>query len=521
MDVEKTLKSLSLREKIYQTVVFRATPEFYNPQNAEEFFKRNPVGGVFVGPEVINNEKVTAKTIRESISAFKKASKVLPLFCADFERGCGFITDDEKLTIYPDLMTLGATDSASLAYEYGKGTAIEAHTLGINWNFAPVSDINVNPLNPATNTRSLGDKTDKVIPLLSSLVKGMNNHGLIATAKHFPGDGTDYRDQHFVISTNRFSTAKWWKTYGKIYKQLIKDGLLSVMAGHINFPAYQTERIDGVAPPATLSNELIGGLLKKKLGFKGVVVSDALIMSGFNKLHDCQTDAEIDCFKAGVDMMLWPAEEYVVRLEKEILSGNVSISRLDDAVRRILRVKKYVEEHIPNPTAQDFKDSKSVATAVAENGVTLIKDRFGEIPKKIKEVSIIGLSDFESDNKRLLWLKESFEKRNIKASLYFGKCDEPSKTKTSDFIIYVTACRMHNPAVHIDMRYPDWQTATFSRKKIIALATGSPYLINKYFETANIAFATYSDTKECYESFVKVLVGELCAKGKLPVTLQD
>ena len=80
---------------------------------------------------------------------------------------------------------------------------------------------------------------------------------------------------------------------------------------------------------------------------------------------------------------------------------------------------------------------------------------------------------------------------------------------------------MHNPAVHIDMRYPDWQTATFSRKKIIALATGSPYLINKYFETANIAFATYSDTKECFESFVKVLIGELNAKGKLPVTLQD
>ncbi len=521
MNVEETLKQLSLKEKIYQTIVFRATPDFYNVENMENFYQKNPVGGIFVGPEVINSEKISATTIKNSISAFKKQSKILPLFCADFERGCGFITDDERLTVYPDLMALGACDDEALAFEYGKGTALEASTLGINWNFAPVSDINVNPLNPATNTRSLGDKTEKVIPLLSSLVKGMNENGLIATAKHFPGDGTDYRDQHFVVSTNRFSVAKWWKTYGKIYKRLIADGLMSVMAGHINFPAMQTERIDNVAPPATLSYELITKLLKEKLKFKGIVVSDALIMSGFLKFHDTQTDAEITSFKAGVDMMLWPSDDYADRLEKEILNGNVPESRLDDAVRRILKVKGYLIKNTVTPTADDFEKSKNVATAVADGCVTKIKDLYNEIPKKIKEVTVIGLSDFDSDNDRLQNLKRSFEKRKIKVNLFLGKCDDISQTSSSDFIIYVTACRMHNPAVHIDMRYPDWQTATFARKKIIALATGSPYLINKYFETANMAFATYSDTAECYEAFVKVLLGELPANGKLPVSLQD
>lgn len=173
-------------------------------------------------------------------------------------------------------------------------------------------DLNINKRNPLVNVRGLTDDVNLAIKLLPQVIKGMQDNGLAACAKHFPGDGLDYRDQHIVTTNNTLSFDEWKKKSGKVFEEVIKSGVYSVMSGHITLPSYQKEIFDnGMKLPATLSHELIENLLKKEMGFDGVVVTDALGMGGFNGWYKTMDISQIESFKAGCDMMLWPSENYV------------------------------------------------------------------------------------------------------------------------------------------------------------------------------------------------------------------
>src|SRR5690606_33233501 len=156
-----------------------------------------------------------------------------------------------------------------------------------------------------TNIRAVSDRADLATRLLRQVVRGMQDNGLAATAKHFPGDGVDYRDQHLVTTRNSLSAEEWLAQHGAVFQALIDDGVYSIMTVHIVPPAFQTPEPDGRYLPCTLSYELTTELLKNKLGFEGVVVSDALIMGGYLGWYE-RTRADLECFKAGTDMLLWP-----------------------------------------------------------------------------------------------------------------------------------------------------------------------------------------------------------------------
>ena len=183
--------------------------------------------GAQVITEVLDDDGIA--TMRENAQKYLNNCKIPPIFFSDFECGCGGYI--KGLTDLPLLMSLGAANDEQLAYDYGKATALEGTCAGITAAFTPVCDINYNFRNPLVNVRSVSDDPDRMLPLVKNIIKGMQDNGLAATAKHFPGDGVDWRDQHIITTENSMDMDKWWETYGRVYKELIAEGIVTVGAG--------------------------------------------------------------------------------------------------------------------------------------------------------------------------------------------------------------------------------------------------------------------------------------------------
>ena len=518
-NVKELLAELSLEEKVYQTVIQRSEGYLYDEATAEERLAENPLGGFFVGEEIIGSETMKGDDIVHAIERANRYSKIPPIICADTEFGCGYMFPDHRYSDFPWQMTLGATADPALAYDFGKYTAIPAREIGVNLSLGPVADLNMNFMNPVVNTRAIGDDPQLVRTMLSSMVKGMQEYGMGATAKHFPGDGVDYRDQHYVLTSNTLSVEEWWETFGAVYKELIESGVLCIMAGHISFPAYQKERVDGIAPPATLSKELITGLLKQELGFKYAVMSDAVCMNAFRTVYCDQTTSELECFKAGVDLLLWPGEGYVPALIGAVRSGEIPMSRLDDAVERILLLKQ--ELGLFGDKAFETDDMTGVFgidRRTAEQAITLVRDRNGLLPcGDRKNIAVIALTDYADERESLSVFVQELAADGARVTVFHGEVTGP--TDGYDLFIYCTFCHQHKPVGYLQIT-PSWQTASLSKQNTIVAAFGSPYLINSNFPTVNTAIALYSDTEQCLRTAAKGILGKVGFPGRLPVKLQ-
>ena len=518
--IEKILSEMTTREKVYQTMIQRSENFIYSDEDAETKLKEYPFGGFFIGEEIIGSETMKGDDIIFATKRARKHSKIPPIICADTEFGCGYMFPDGRYSKFPWQMTLGATADRDMAYDFGKYTAIPAQEIGINLSLGPVSDINMNNLNPVVNTRAISDDPTLVREMLSSMVKGMQEYGMGATAKHFPGDGVDYRDQHFVLTSNTLSMDEWRRTFGAVYKELIDNGLLCVMLGHISLPAYQKERIDGIAPPATLSHELSVDLLKGELGFKYAVMSDALCMNGFRTTYCDQVKSEVECFKSGCDLMLWPTMEYADAVLAAIESGEIPMSRLDDAVRRILLTKYelglFGGKEFKTDTMDDIHD---FSRRVSEAAVTLVRDRKQLFPlKDAKKVAVIGITRNDEEYESLSAFRDEWEKNGIAVDMYREECYED--ISGYDLIVYCTFIHQHKPQGMLQIM-PSWQTGALDRNKSAVVTFGSPYLIHQNFPTVNAAIAMYSDTDDCQRAAVRAMLGQIPFAGKLPVKLPE
>lgn len=516
--IKKIMSEMTLKEKVYQTVVQRSENYIYD-ETAKEKLEAEPFGGFFVGEEIIGSKAMKGDEIIEAIKRADENLKIPPIICADTEFGCGYMFPDGRYSDFPWLMTLGATDDEELSYDFGKYTAIPAREIGVNLSLGPVADLNVNFLNPVVNTRAIGDDAELVEKMLVSMVNGMQEYGMGATAKHFPGDGVDYRDQHFVLTSNNLSVEEWKETYGKVYQGLIDNGLLCIMAGHLSLPAYQKERIDEIAPPATLSRELITDLLKGELGFKYAVMSDALCMNAFRTTYCNQQRSELECFKAGVDLLLWPSKEYPDELYNAIVNGEIPESRLNDAVERILLLKYELGLFGGKEFKTDVMDGVfDIGRRTAESGMTLIRDRHSLLPcKDKKNIAVIAVTEYEEEYESLNTFKEELAKDSANVDLYKWECN--GDASQYDLVIYCTFCRQHKPIGFMQIN-PSWQTGTLTKENEIIVAFGSPYLINSNFPTVNTAIALYSDSAECQIAAAKGILGKLAFNGKLPIKMQ-
>lgn len=330
------------------------------------------------------------KALRFS-TMLREAAEVPLLLAANLEKGGnGIVTEG---TLFASPMEVAATDNVEMATKLARVCAAEAETVGANWSFAPIIDIDRNFRNPITNTRTFGSDPARVRDMGVAYVKELQSKGFAATIKHFPGDGCDERDQHLVTSINDLSCEEWDATYGAVYRACIDAGAMSCMVGQIMQPAYSRrlnpDLKDEEILPASLSAELMQGLLRGILGFNGLIVTDATTMAGFMiPMQRCL--AVPHCIAAGADMFLFAKnlrEDYGFMLDG-VHNGIISPERLDEAVTRILATKAALKLHqgLPPLDLQKAKrtvgcdDHRRWARECADQSVTLVKEEAGVLP---------------------------------------------------------------------------------------------------------------------------------------------
>ncbi len=403
--VEDTIAGMTLDEKIGQL--------FFNMGSSreEEYLKMTVrdyhIGGIRYNP-------ATADEIYEQNRILQENSKIpLIIACNTESGGDGACVDGTPIG---GQTKIGATRNADYAYQMGYMANKEAAAIGCNLSFAPVSDIMYNWENPVIGLRTYGNEPKKVAEMTKAYMDGAHaNPGFCCAAKHFPGDGLDFRDQHVANSVNSMSCEEWDKTYGRVYQNLIENGLDAIMAGHIMQPAYaryfNPELTDDEMMPATLSPELIKGLLRGKLGFNGLVLTDASHMVGLT-CRMKRGDMLPAAIAAGVDMFLFfnEMEEDFASMKQGYLDGRITKERLDEALHRILALKAHMGLHkkdktklIP-PREQVHKiigcdEHVAMQKEIADQAITLVKYKDKDVlpvtPDRYKRIMIVyvkGLS---------------------------------------------------------------------------------------------------------------------------------
>jgi beta-N-acetylhexosaminidase len=384
--VSDTLAGLSEAEKIGQLFCMIAMDA--DEAHLSDMLKKIPFGGIMYRP-------MPARTAVEATRFLQTASKVPVLIAANLEKGGTGIVQ-EGTTIGANLL-IAATDDEGMAAKLGTACGREGGAVGANWAFAPVIDIDYNFRNPITNTRTFGSDPDRVKRMGVAYTKAVQAQGLAASIKHFPGDGVDERDQHLVTSINDLPCEAWDATYGAVYKACIDAGALTVMVGHIAQPNY-SRRLDPSLRdtdilPASLAGELLNGLLRDRLGFNGLIVTDASTMAGMIAQLP-RSQAVPLSIAAGCDMFLFTRsiDEDLAFMRAGIAGGVVSKRRLDDAVTRILALKAALKLHVRKadgtliPSLDNAQkvlgcaEHRAWAKEAAEKAATLVKEEPGILP---------------------------------------------------------------------------------------------------------------------------------------------
>src|SRR5450755_474094 len=312
-----------------------------------------------------------------------QAKSKLPLIIgADFERGAGMRLDEG--TSFPTAMALAAGGKPADAYTMGKLTALEARAVGIQWVYAPVADVNNNPGNPIINTRSFGEDPQRVAEFVSAFVRGVEENGGLATAKHFPGHGDTAADSHIDLPVIRADKDRLENLELVPFRSAISAGVGSIMTGHLSIPALEPDP----NTPATLSPHILTGLLREELGYQGIVVTDAMDMGGITVRY-APGDAAVRAILAGVDALLMPPvpDAAFEALQAAVKSGHISIERLDASVRRILEAKarlglnrtRLVDVNEINHTLGTVA-TQNAAQDISDRGITLLRDSPHRLP---------------------------------------------------------------------------------------------------------------------------------------------
>jgi beta-N-acetylhexosaminidase len=356
-------------------------------------------------------QRASSEVVRARVEALRSVSHVPPLCTADLECGPGRAVSG--LTVFPDLMALGANDSEDLAYEVGKATALEGRSVGLSWTFSPCVDVAEVPDSPAVSTRSAGRSVERVIKTARGYLRGLQDHGMVATLKHFPGDGYTSYDQHLTTVNIPLGMDEWWRGPGRIYRELIEAGAKTIMAGHIALPAYdERDPTLGLPPPATLSRRLLCDLLRGELGFDGLLVSDAMNMAGVaGFMNPFETYGRF--LMAGGDMVLFPRltdRRFYPEMERLISERILTEETLYDRAARVLAFKEdlgWLSGAGPareSPSEFDAAAHAALARRVSDGAVALVRDRAGTLPLAIepgKRVLHVVLSPTYKDDEAI------------------------------------------------------------------------------------------------------------------------
>lgn len=365
-------RKMTLEQKVGQ--LFCVMGGDYEPDELADMVREGKIGGVLFRPDA-------AEHIQKQYEILDEAAKVPLLKAANLEEGGAGAISDGTLFGWP--MMVSAADDDDLVEKFAKVCAIEGQSVGINWSFSPVCDLDLNYRNPITNVRSYGSDKERVKRYTEIYVRTMQRCGMAACAKHFPGDGVDFRDHHLHPTYNSLPAEEWYASYGMVYENLIENGLMSIMAGHIVQPNVARDinpdlRFEDCLP-ASQSSELLTGVLRKKYGFNGLITTDATIMGGYCMAMERKA-ALPKSIMAGCDMIVFNTnftEDYAFMLAG-VREGLLTEERLDEAVERILALKACVCEIGGEKRVQrllpDAIEAARWHRECADKAITLVKN---------------------------------------------------------------------------------------------------------------------------------------------------
>jgi beta-N-acetylhexosaminidase len=558
---EKTLRKMSPEEKVGQLFMIWVRARFMNIDSPDygqlrDTIRRDHIGSLAMtvpvdGPFLIKSEPYEAAML---LNQLQRDSKLPLLIAADFERGVSMRL--YGTTVFPHAMAFGAAGKQDFAERFGKITAREARAVGVHWNFFPDADVNSNPANPIINTRSFGENPEAVGNLVASYIQGAHAEGMMTTAKHFPGHGDTDTDSHLGVARVGGNLARLQSVELPPFRKAVEAGVDSVMVAHVSVPALEADP----NKVATVSPAIVTDLLEKQLGFKGIVVTDALDMAGLTRLYAANIGrAAVDAFKAGSDLLIIPADleaSYKSMLDA-VKTGEISEQRVDESVLKLLKAKASLGLHkarlvnVEELSKQVGKpEDIAFGEEVADAAVTLVRDNGHLLPLKHQGTVDTGLpyQHTEEIHNRLVTVIFSDDMR-----MESGRAFERAlRMRVPDAnVIYVdprtagamskevlttvqqaqaviagvyvvpTPGKMANSVGLVDATGNLLQSLVTSvGDKMIVVAMGNPYVAAEYSAIQNY-ICTFSNASVSEISAVKALFGEIAIRGHLPVTIPN
>jgi len=537
--VESTLRNMSVDEKIGQ-LLFTTYHGSFTATDASAYQQLlHDVRDLHVGGFIVITHgsplgivKSQAYPTAVLANQMQTKSKLPLLIGADFERGTAMRYDEG--TSFPTAMAVAAGGNPKDAYTMGKITALEARATGVHWIYAPDADVNNNPGNPIINTRSFGEDPARVAAFVSEFVRGAEESGGLATAKHFPGHGDTSADSHIDLPVIPANRERLENLELVPFRAAISAGVGSIMTGHLSVPAFEPDS----NTPATLSSNILTGLLRKELGFRGLVVTDAMDMGGITVRY-APGEAAVRAVAAGADCILMPPvpEAAFEGLQGAVKSGRISKERLDESVRRILQAKARLglnEKRLVDVNAVNRKFGGAAwqqkAQEISDRGVTLLRDTPHRLPldgtKPSRALLLALYADPEpypgEDLEREL--RSRFDSVTaLRADTRFVNASilKLPPHDSYDVAILALFVRVSDRKGNVDV--PPEQAVLTEQvfktgKPVISVGFGSPYLIER-FPQAQTWLAAFGISEVAQISVARALFGEIPVQGHLPVTI--
>jgi beta-N-acetylhexosaminidase len=537
--VESTLKQMSVEEKVGQ-VLFTTYHGSFAPTDAPAYAQMmHDVEDLHVGGFInvtqgsplgfLKSQAYPSAVLSNQLQA---KSKLPLLIGADFERGTAMRLDEG--TSFPTAMALAAAGNPKDAYTMGKITALEARAAGVQWIYAPDADVNSNPGNPIINTRSFGENPERVSEFVSEFIRGVQENGGLATAKHFPGHGDTTADSHIDLPVVGASRDRLDKLELVPFRAAIAAGVGSIMTGHLNVPALEPDP----NTPATLSSRVLTDLLRKQMGFEGLVVTDAMDMGGITVRY-APGDAAVRAFLAGADALLMPPvpDAAYAALLDAVYSGQISRERLDASVRRILQAKARLglqKNRLVDVAALNSKFGslawQAASQEISDRGITLLRDTPHRLPldgtKPGRALLVCLYADPEpypgEDLEREL--RKRFDSVvTLRADTKFAKAENLKLPAAESYDVAILALfvRVSDRKGDVDVpadQFPLIQQIYQAGKPVISVGLGSPYLIER-FPQAETWLSAFGISDVAQISISRALFGEIPIRGRLPVTI--
>lgn len=531
---------MTLRDRVAQLVMIHSFGEA-PPARSKAFqdFARLVrdvrVGGIIVVNRVVGGSARNAEphAMAAFLNRMQRLARVPLLAGGDFERGASMrVAGTAK---FPHLMAYGAAGDAKLIYQLGAATAQEARALGIHWVFAPVADVNNNPENPIINTRSFGENPESVAAHVRAFIEGAHSdprNPVLVTAKHFPGHGDTNVDSHIGLPTLGADRARMEKVELVPFRAAIEARVDAVMTAHMAVPAYESEPV-----PATVSKNVLTGLLRKELAFGGLIVTDAMDMQGLARQFP-PDEAAVRAIEAGADVLLMPPDpEAAIRgVVNAVKEGRLTEKRINESVARLLAAKVRVGLHrrklVPIEEISDVVFSEEFAEQAqlaADRAVTVVKNEGGVLPLKTPESAclyVLAESRYGQGGRRLI--EEARARSKAMKTVLLDP--QVSQIEIESTLEKMQGCSVNVVAAFVSVaayrgnvalggNYPALVESLSKRQApLVLVSLGNPYLI-RAFPGVAAYMATFSTAPTSEVAAVKALLGEISGTGRLPVSI--